>query len=134
LTTINLQIGQILQVPDLDIKVSVDRKNKILTVTNHGKFFREYPLLGATVPRLPDDGKLEATVSEKIASVEGKRVAFGEKSYAESERVVQLAPGGAVLRAVGADGDTSIPGILLSPADFQEVFVLVNRGTPIIIQ
>lgn len=134
LTTINLQIGQILQVPNLDIKVSVDRKNKILTVTNHGKFFREYPLLGATVPRLPDDATLEATVSDKVASVEGKRVAFGEKTYADSERIVQLAPGGAVLRTVGADGDTSAPGIILSPADFLEVFVLVNRGTPIMIQ
>jgi LysM repeat protein len=134
LTTINLQIGQILQVPNLDIKVSVDRKNKTLTVTNHGKFFREYPLLGATVPRLPDDGRLEAAVSDKVASVEGKRVAFGDKTYAESERIVQLAPGGAVLRAVGADGDTSTPGIILSPADLQEVFVLVNRGTPIMIQ
>jgi len=134
LDTINLQIGQILQVPELDIKVSVDRKNKTLTVTSHGKFFREYPLLGATVPRLPDDGTLEATVSEKIATVAGKRVSFGEKTYPESERIVQLAPGGAVLRTVGADGDASAQGIFLSSGDFHEVFVLVNRGTPITIQ
>ncbi len=134
LDTINLQIGQVLQVPELDIKVSVDRKNKTLTVTNNGKFFREYLLLGASVPRLPEDGKLEATVSDKIASIEGKRVAFGDKTYKDSERLVQLTPGGAVLRTVGADGDASASGIFLSPGDFQEVFVLVNRGTPITIQ
>ncbi|MEX1117896.1 MAG: LysM peptidoglycan-binding domain-containing protein, partial [Terrimicrobiaceae bacterium] len=131
LDTINLQIGQVLQVPELDIKVTVDRKNKMLTVTNHGNFFREYPLLGATVPRLPEDGTLETTVSDKVATVAGKRVAFGEKTYAESERMVQLTPGGAVLRTAGADPEAPVSGIILSPGDFQQVFVLVNRGTPI---
>jgi hypothetical protein len=111
----------------------VDRKNKTLTVTNHGKFFKTYPLLGATVPRLAEGATLEATVGEKIASVDGKRVAFGDKTYAESERQVLLS-GGATLRSATGTEETLPPGLVLSPENLREVFVLVTRGTPVTIQ
>lgn len=135
LQTINLQIGQELQIPELDIRVAINRAEKTLTVTNHGKFFREYPLIGATIPRLADGTTLEAAVTDKIATVNGKRVAFGDKTYGESERSVLLGPGGAVIRTPPAqETNEALPsGILMAPEDFREVFVLLSRGTPVTI-
>ncbi len=136
LQTINLQIGQELQIPELDAQITVNRAAKTLTVTNHGKFFKEYPVIGAVIPRLAEDAVLEATVLDKIATVNGKRVAFGDKTYGESERVVLLTPGGGVLRTPPAtETNEALPsGVLLSPEDFREVFVLVSRGTPVTIR
>jgi hypothetical protein len=134
LQTINLKIGQILQIPTLDIKISVDRASKTLTVTNLGKFFKSYPLLGATVPRLAEGATLESTVGEKIVAIEGKRIAFGDKTYFDAERSILLTPGGATLRSATGTEETVPPGIVMSPTDLREVFVLVTRGTPISIR
>ena len=43
LQTINLQIGQQLVIPQLDISIVVDRKAGTITLLNRGQFFKEYP-------------------------------------------------------------------------------------------
>lgn len=134
LSTINLQIGQQLLIPKLDIKARVHREQRVLTLENHGKFLKDYPLVGATVPGLAPSAHLEARVADKIATKDGRRVAFGDKSYFEAERLILLSPGSATIRAMPQGAETPPPGIVLSPEDLEEVFVLVSRGTPFTIE
>lgn len=134
LPSLNLSIGQVLQIPKLEIVAEVDREAKTLTLTNAGQFFKSYPIVSARVGGLGAGKTLETKVSDKFASLDAKRVAFGSKEYPAAERTVMLAPGGVMLRAAPADGSAPPPGIVLSPEDLTEVFILVSRGTPVNIR
>lgn len=133
LPNINLQIGQVLQIPSVDVAITINREAKTLTVKNHGRFFKEYPLVAATVPRLAADAKTEGTVTDKFVTLEGKRVAFGDKTYDQGERTILLS-GGATLRSMPAEATEPPSGIVLAPADLREVYVVVSRGTPVSIE
>jgi len=134
LPNINLQIGQTLYIPTLQIVGFVDREQKILTLTNNGVFFKDYPLLGASVPGLAAGSVQEVKVGEKFASRDGKRVAFGTKDFEGCERVVLLSPGNASLRTMPEGAETPPSGLILAPSDLEEIFVLVSRGVPFTIR
>lgn len=125
LDSINLQIGQQLYIPQLQVTVDVDRKAGLVTVNNNGAFFKAYP----AVVKVPHSATATQTkVLDKFATRDSKRVAFGDKNYADCERFVVFS-GGVTVRAgeAGAAG----AGITLSPSDMDEIFLLVNRGTPV---
>ncbi|GAB4167031.1 MAG: hypothetical protein Fur0032_04850 [Terrimicrobiaceae bacterium] len=122
LPSINLQIGQTLQLPALNISGVIDPSAKLLTLLNEGKFFKSYPLVEVPSP-LPA-GPVQVT--DRVAMVDGKRVAFGDKAYQASEKMILLNAGGLVIRAEGAGVQR---GFVLSPADLAEVYLLVRPGT-----
>lgn len=124
---IDLQIGQILSVPQLDIAVVVDRETSTLTVFNHNVFFKEYRLLSP----VPGSSELDTAVKEKVAMRDGKRVIFGGADFPGSLRTIPLDQGGVSIRG-GVAGDTG--GIILSQHDIEEIFPLVTRGTRVIIR
>ena len=131
LDTINLKIGQQLFIPQLDISLVVDRKAGTVTVYNRGEFFKEYPAGSIKVPG--GHAAIKTKVADKVALQGTNRVAFGDKNYSESERWIMLAPGGTVIRGLPAAGGPAPAGIILAPADMEEVFLLVSRGAPVTI-
>jgi LysM repeat protein len=131
LETINLQIGQTLLIPDLALRLLVNPAAKSLTLLNHDAFLKEYPLVRADGSGLSPGASL--SVADKIATIDGNRIAFGESKFAAAEKVVLLQPGGASMRAVPAGSASPPPGIILSPSDIEEIHVLVSRGTPVSI-
>jgi len=131
LDTINLKIGQQLFIPQLDISLVVDRKAGTVTVYNRGEFFKEYPAASIKVPG--SHAAIKTKVADKVALQGTNRVAFGDKNYSESERWIMLAPGGTVIRGLPAAGGPAPAGIILAPADMEEVFLLVSRGAPVTI-
>lgn len=139
LATINLKIGQQLMIPKLDTSLVVDRAANSLTLLNAGAFVREYPVKSLKLPPSAAKGSIETKVSDKVAMKGSVRAAFGTKDYEGSERWVMLGAAGVVIRgtpAVAADGTTPPmpPGIVLEPADAEEIFVLTTRGTPVTIK
>jgi LysM repeat protein len=122
LPTINLQIGQTLQLPALNISGAIDPGARLLTLLNDGRFFKSYPLVEIPSP-LPAG---PAQVTDRVAMADGKRVAFGDKPYQASEKTILLNAGGLVIRAEGAGSQR---GFVLSPADLAEVYLLVRPGT-----
>lgn len=134
LQTINLQIGQVLMIPTIDLRAEVDREQKALTLFDGTKFLKTYALVGANVPGLAQGKSMEASVADKIASRGEKRIAFGDRDFAATEKLVLLSPGGASLRTMPEDADSPPPGIVLAPADLEEIFVLLSRGTPFTIK
>ena len=135
LQTINLKIGQELLVPKLDTAIVIDRSSQKLTVLNGGVFFKEYPIRSLKLSGGHGPVAGETKVKEKEAVKGTARVSFGSKDYEGSERHVILSAG-TTIRAVDPDktGDAAPAGVLLDPADAEEVYFLSTRGTPVTIK
>ncbi|TSA29923.1 MAG: LysM peptidoglycan-binding domain-containing protein [Verrucomicrobiaceae bacterium] len=139
LATINLKIGQQLMIPKLDTALVVDRAANSVTLLNAGAFVREYPIKSLKLPPAAGKGSIETKVADKVAMKGSVRAAFGTKDYDGSDRWLMLGAAGIVVRgtpAAAADGTTPPmpPGIVLDPADAEEIFVLTTRGTPVTIK
>lgn len=138
LTTINLKIGQRLEIPQLDTAVVVDRAAGTVTVLNRGDFFREYVAESIKLPASMGKEPSKTAVSDKFMLKGSGRIPFGAKDYESGDRWIMLGSGGLAIRgmpAPGADGQKPPvpPGIVLSPGDAAELFVLVTKGTPVTI-
>ncbi len=138
LSTINLKIGQSLVIPQIETALVIDRTAGTVTVLNHGQFFKEYQSVSNKLPAA-GSSPLETKVSDKFMMKGDGRLAFGSKDYESGERWIVLAVPGAVIRsapAAGADGvvPPMPPGLVLSPEDTAEIFVLVQRATPVTIK
>ena len=128
--------GDRFMIPMGNFTLEISSQNKVVTLKDNGAFFKEYPLIAASLPsNLPAEG---VTVMEKIAWHDGKRVAFGDKNYVGSSRWISLTTNGLTLYSSVEDGspldiETPGSGAQLSPGDLEEIFALVNRGTPVTI-
>jgi LysM repeat protein len=128
--TINLKIGQQLVIPQLDVSVVVDRKARAVRLLNRGEFFKEYQIVAMKAP-----ASAQTKVTDKVALQNSKRVAFGDKNYFGSERVIMLGSGGLAIRGIREGSEDPPPaGIIVAQQDIEEIFLLVSRGTPVTIQ
>lgn len=95
---INLQIGQQLVIPQLKLSMELDRAGRTLTLLNNGTYLKEYPLLSApSAPATP--ANISTKVLDKSALSGSKRVAFGDKTYAASEKSILVAQAPAIVAA-----------------------------------
>lgn len=161
LPNINLQIGDVLLIPRLDISVDIDREAHTLTLNNHGQFLKSYTLLSNPGP---SKTPIQTVVVDKIAMNDGKRAAFGSKKYDGSERTIILrstvnivtAPAEEVAKETRNNStDTSTTttnntaasvspassatptmpiGYVLSATDIDEIYPFVTRETPVTIR
>jgi len=139
LPNINLQIGQQLLIPALNTSAVVSREKSTITVLNNGEFFKEYPIVSLTLTGAAAKGDFETKVADRVARKGETRVAFGAKDYAETVRFVLLSSGGVSMHpAPTPAADGTIPpnptGIVLSLADFNDIFALLKTGTPVTIK
>jgi LysM repeat protein len=139
LSSINLQIGQQLLIPSLNTSAILNREKSTLIVFNHGEFFKEYPIVSLTLTGGASKGEFETKVADRVARKGETRVAFGAKDYAETVRFVLLSPGSVSIHpAPTPAADGTIPpnptGIVLSLADFNDIFALLKTGTPVTIK
>lgn len=148
LTGIMLRIGQKLYYTPVDFSVAVSRKRKMLTLLDHGKYFKQYPIRtlpgagtpakGAGAPQLP---KLTGKVVEKIAwGPAGGRVIFSDKEYANASHWISLSvPGHTIYSdpdpATGAKKNRPpTGGIGIDPAGASELGDLLSKGNPVTIE
>ncbi len=135
LTGTMLQIGQQLLIPKTSITGVVDTPRKTLTLLNNGIFFKDYALLALKLPA-GSAGPREGKVSESLATVDGKRVAFGDKKYPLSNRIILTSIPGFTIQTApeGAAPDSFAPGATVSVEDMEEIFVLLTRGSALSIR
>jgi LysM repeat protein len=129
-----LQIGQQLIVPETQITATIDRPAMKLRLDNRGEFLRAYPLLAAGLPGAAAGAK--AQVTDLVVEVDGKRVTFGQKGYAEGKRSIILSSPGAPISGA-AEGTTAAQmpsGVVVKDADLGEIFVLLRSGVPVTIK
>ena len=160
LPNINLQIGDVLLIPQLKPSIEIDRNSGVLILRDHDQFFKSYTLLSS--PNIGSSkNPVETVVVDRIATAGKNRVAFGSKKYPESEQVIllrscpnivtvpdqvpvkptiaQSAPGttnavtAVSTNATAASTDaTEMPsGFVLSAKDMREVYPFITRQTPV---
>ena len=136
LDRIMLQIGQKLEIPQVDFSIDVHLNTKKLVLLNHGKFFKSYPLQ-ETRPLGKKVAEIKTKVQEKIAFHDGHRVTFGSREYVNSLRSLALAGQPAyTIYAVPdnpEDGKSSGGGIGLVSSDAEELHTMAAVGTPVTI-
>lgn len=150
LPNINLQIGQELFIPQLQMTIVLDRAKKLLTLQNGDQFFKSYSLL-STPPATNSKGATTLVV-DKVAMNANKRVAFGDKKYPASERIIILRSCGNIVTApseaapatsTAADTSTNTPaatppamppGFVISTSDMSEIFPLINKAASVSVK
>ena len=134
LDRIMLQIGQRLEVPQVDFSVEVHLGERKLVLINKGQFFKSYPILDFR-PLPKKTAEIRTKVQEKQAIKDGKRVAFGSREYPESLRSLALAGQSAyTLTGRGDPQPGEAPpatGIGLAAPDAEELHTLLDVGTPV---
>lgn len=135
LERIMLQIGQKLQVPQVDFAVEAHLGEKKLVLLNHGAFFKSYAILEAR-PLPKKTKEIRTKVFERLAFQDNHRVSFGAKDYPDSLRSVSLvAQPGYTIAGRSEDPMAKAPtaGLILSATDAEEVHTLVSPGTPVLL-
>lgn len=139
LLSIDLQIGQKLQIPQIDMSIVVDRAANTITLIDGGMFFKEYKLLSANAPAFRAETPVEDKITDKLALQGSERVAFGGKNFVGSDRWLMLSTGATSIRGYReTDNDGNPvpmpPGFVVTQEDIEEIFPLVNRGTPVTVR
>ena len=131
-----LHIGEHLLISHPDFAIVVQRKQNLLTILNHGGFFKQYHIRELKVPT--KGSKVQTKVAEVQAWRDGKRVGFGTKEFIGSTRWIRLGSQSYTIYAVPDSAHQVVQqappqGIGLAAADVEELSSLVNSKTPVTI-
>ncbi|MBV9491048.1 MAG: LysM peptidoglycan-binding domain-containing protein [Verrucomicrobia bacterium] len=136
LQSLNIQPGRRFIIPSGQFSLVINLKKSSLTLLNRGAFFKAYKPLDFKVPPKTVPGQYK--VSEKIAWFGGSRVAFGDKHYLGSSRWIMTNHSGLLIYSETNSQAPNAPkmavGIMLSPADLEELFALVGKHTPVVVE
>jgi LysM repeat protein len=141
-----LRIGQQLYYTPAEFSLVISKKDKKVTVLNHGKFFKHYPIKSFPASHAAKKGassspKLQGKIAEKIAwGPSGSRVIFSDKEYSEASFWISHTVAGHTLYS---DPDSDSPmkatkppagGIGIEPEAAAELAVLLAKGDPVIVE
>ena len=106
--------GDRLIVFPLDFSIVIDVEDKTLTLMRKERFFKEYPILEVKVP-----SSLRIPFQTSIASLSSER------------KWINLKSGVIVIASQRSDDNKPSYGIFLDPADFEELFTITRKSTPV---
>ena len=136
LDSLTIQPGRRLIIPKGQFSLVVNTKKGDVTLMNNGVFFRWYKPLELKLPVKVVLGQFKTR--EKIAWADGVRVAFGEKKYLGSSRWIVFNGSGITLYSETNPQTPNVQkpatGIMLGPADMEELFALVVKDTPVTVK
>jgi LysM repeat protein len=136
LDSLTIQPGKRLIIPKGQFSLVINIKRGDVTLVNNGNFFRWYKPLEVKLPAKLVLGQFRTR--EKIAWADGIRVAFGEKKYLGSSRWIVINDSGVTLfsetNPQTPNAQKPGAGIMLGPADMEELFALVEKDTPVIVK
>jgi hypothetical protein len=136
LSSLTLQPGRRFIIPSGQFSLTINLKKQWVTLLNHSAFFKWYKPLDFKMPPRLAPGQYK--VSEKIAWFAGARVAFGNKHYLGSSRWIVTNHSGLIIFSETNPQAPNAPqpatGIMLSPADLDELFALVSAHTPVVVE
>ena len=136
LDNLTIQPGQKFIIPTGQFSLVISNKTQDLKLLNHDTFFRRYKPVEFKLPPRLKTGQFK--ISEKVAWVSGGRVAFGDKNYLGSSRWIVVNENGLTLYSETNPETPNVQppntGIKLAPEDMEELFALVGRDTPVIVE
>jgi len=122
-----------LTVYPLEFDVVIDKSDKTIRLELKGLFFKEYPVVRIALPPTLNP-PLKTEVKDRVAWYGENRVLFNDKNYLKSNKWIQTAHRGLIIRAFrGSEGEGKQEdfGILVAPEDLEEMFTLIRVSTPI---
>src|ERR1700719_4620403 len=136
LDSLTIQPGRKLIIPKGQFSLVVNTKKGDVTLMNNGVFFRWYKPLELKLPAKVVLGQFKAR--EKIAWADGVRVAFGGKRDLGSSRWIAISGSGITLYSETNPQTPNVQkpatGIMLGPADMEELFALVVKDAPVTVK
>jgi LysM repeat protein len=136
LDSLTIQPGRKLIIPKGQFSLLINTKKGDVLLLNNGSFFRWYKPLEIKLPAKIPLGQFKTR--EKIAWADGIQVAFGEKKYLGSSRWIVVNDIGVTLYSETnpqtPNAQKPANGIMLGPADMEELFALVAKDTPVIVK
>lgn len=131
-----LRIGQVLNVSRPEFSLRINRKTKVITLNEKGRFFKQYKVQSWNAPIPKSTAPVTGKIGEKVAWKSGQRVAFGSKDFEGSGRWISVGVSGYTLYSATEDNSTPKPpgGLGLAPEDIDELSGLLNRNTPVTIE
>ena len=133
-----LRVGQVLLVSHPDFSLVIKRKDKSVTLFNHGKFFKQYPVKAWNIPAGKATAPIKARVTEKVAWKDGQRVAIESKDYLNSGRWIVLSMQTYTLYTESDNPSLTMKpssgGIGLEEENAVELATLLGRNTPVTIE
>ncbi len=99
-------------------------------------FFKEYPIVKVNAP--PGFSLTGSTeVSDLVAWKDGRRVEFNKRDYLNANKWIQTRKNGVILRPYREKDESGSQqrdfGIMLHPADLEELFTILRPGTPVTV-
>lgn len=131
-----LQPGTVLNVSRPQFALRIDHKTKTVVLMNNGKFFKQYKVEPWSAPSRKSSAPASAKVVDKSAWKGNQRIPFGAKEHDASGRWIGMSAAGYTLYSEGVDG---VPkpeggGLGMKEEDMEELWTLINRGTPVSIE
>lgn len=125
-----LRPGDELLLMPLNFRVLVELRRGAISVWDEGRFVCEYPLL--RVPGSVAHGGRATEVDSKSAeTLDGRRVLPGVAGYTAATKIIQLKQPVLRIQSWGGEGDEPVGAILLSPADMEELNLLIRAGNKV---
>lgn len=128
----NIQPGEELVVMPLNLRLLIDPQRKALSLWEGGRYICEYPIIHLGVAGPLAVGK--TTISSKLAELQGKRVAPQSKDYRAAEKILQIAKPSLLIRGAPEKSEPFPRGIILRPADMEEISLLTRVGNEVEIR
>ncbi len=122
----NIQPGEELVVMPLNFRLLIESQRKSLSLWEGGRYLREYPIIHLSVASPLVAGK--TTISSKLAELEGKRVPPQSKDHRAAEKIIQIAKPSILIRGAPEKSEEFPRGIILRPADMEEISLLTRIG------
>ncbi len=140
-----LRIGQKIMVSPDEFRMVLSHKQKKVILYNKGRYFAQYPVLAwpaehgakATGPKPPPQPKVLGKVTDKIAWLNGTRVTFYEKGYADSTHWIQLSIRGYTLNSELTENSPTKPpggGVVLPAISLKNLSDMIPKGTPVTLE
>lgn len=127
-----IQPGDELLVMPLEFRLLIEPRRKTLSLWDGGRFICEYQILhlGSALSHASQ----RTTISSKSAELDGKRIQPQSKEYRAAGKVIQIAKPSSQIRAWDGTSDKPSGGILLRPADMEEISLLTRVGNEVEIR
>jgi hypothetical protein len=127
----NLQPGDDLQILPLNFRLLIEPQRNAISLWDGARFICEYPVLkmGGTAP------KSGTTVIEsRRSTIDGRVVQSTARDYRATAKSLQLKNPPLQILPYDANDDSPSPGLFISEADIEELFLLTRTGNEVEIR
>jgi hypothetical protein len=127
----NLQPGDDLQILPLNFRLLIEPQRNAISLWDGARFICEYPVLkmGGTAPKSGT-----TVIDSRRSTIDGRVVQSTARDYRATAKSLQLKNPPLQILPYDANDDSPSPGLFISEADTEELFLLTRTGNEVEIR